>query len=89
MSFPSSDATYFTIPALTRIETDSRVFAHTRWDALPAPGGFANLAYVFFLLWAFPRLPWWALVPLGLIYSLSITCIRSEAKSRAGDTAMG
>jgi len=55
-----------------RLKTDSIVFAHTRWDAVPALAGAAHLAYVILLFLAFRHLAWWALLGLGLIYSVSI-----------------
>ena len=33
----------------------------------------AQLAFVIFLFVAFKHLSWWALIPLGLIYSVSIS----------------
>ncbi len=35
--------------------------------------GLAHFAYLLLLFWAFPRLPWWALVPMGFVYSVSIS----------------
>ncbi|HEY7120158.1 MAG TPA: fatty acid desaturase [Tepidisphaeraceae bacterium] len=55
------------------MKTDSTFWAHSRWDVIPALAGLAHLAYVIFLFWAFPRLSWWALIPLGLVYSISIS----------------
>ncbi|HWE00997.1 MAG TPA: fatty acid desaturase [Tepidisphaeraceae bacterium] len=56
-----------------RPKTDSKLFAFTRWDAIPALAGVAHFAYVLFLFLAFRRLPWWALAPLGLLFSVSIS----------------
>ncbi|HZK80749.1 MAG TPA: fatty acid desaturase [Humisphaera sp.] len=56
-----------------RPKTDSKIFAYTRWDAVPALAGVGHFAYVLFLFLAFRHLPWWALVPLGLIFSVSIS----------------
>lgn len=49
------------------------LFAYSRLDAVPVFCGILHAAYLvtFFLL--FPRLPWWALVPMGLVYSVSIS----------------
>jgi fatty acid desaturase len=43
------------------------------WDAIPVVAGIAHSGYfsgMFFLFW---RLPLWAMLPLGLIYSISIS----------------
>jgi fatty acid desaturase len=56
-----------------RVSTDSRVFAYSRWDVVPVLAELAHFAYVVFLFVAFPHLRWWALLPLGLIYSVSIS----------------
>jgi fatty acid desaturase len=56
-----------------RLKTDSQIFTYTRWDIVPALAGVAHFAYVLFLFFAFKHLPWWALIPLGLIYSVSIS----------------
>jgi len=56
-----------------RISTDSRFFAYSRWDIIPALAELAHFAYVIFLFVAFPHLRWWALLPLGLVYSVSIS----------------
>ncbi|HET6250510.1 MAG TPA: fatty acid desaturase [Tepidisphaeraceae bacterium] len=56
-----------------RLKTTSAIFAFTRWDVVPAFAGIAHFAYVLFLFLAFKHLKWWALIPLGLIYSVSIS----------------
>src|SRR5438105_447780 len=48
-------------------------FAYSAWDAIPAFAGVAQFGYVLLLIWAFPRLHWWVLLPLGLVYSVSIS----------------
>ncbi|HYY14285.1 MAG TPA: fatty acid desaturase, partial [Chthoniobacterales bacterium] len=55
-----------------RPTTNSRVFAQTRWDALPAAAGLFHLAYFFALFWLWPRTPLWIMLILGFIYSLMI-----------------
>jgi len=52
--------------------TNSRLFAHTRWDALPTLAGLFHLAYFFALYFLFPRLPLWTMLILGFIYSLMV-----------------
>ena len=45
----------------------------SRKDAIPVLAGVAHFAYVILLFLAFPHLHWWLLVPLGLVYSISIS----------------
>jgi fatty acid desaturase len=52
--------------------TNSKLFAHTRWDAVPTLAGLFHLAYFFALYFLFPREPLWVMLILGLIYSLMI-----------------
>jgi fatty acid desaturase len=51
----------------------SLLFKYTAWDAVPVLAALAQFAYLLFLFVAFPHLPWWALLPLGLIWSISIS----------------
>ncbi len=55
-----------------RVTTASKLFAHTRWDAVPAVAGLFHLAYFFamFLLW--PRTPLWIMLVMGFGYALMI-----------------
>jgi len=53
--------------------SDSAIFKYSGHDAIPVLAALAQLAYLIFLFAAFPRLPWWALVPLGLVWSVSIS----------------
>jgi len=57
---------------MKRSET-SWLFRYSRWDAIPVLAGLLHFAYVLFLFIAFQRLPWWSLIPLGLIWSVSIS----------------
>jgi fatty acid desaturase len=50
-----------------------KILAHSKTDAIPVLAGLAHCAYLAGLFLAFPHLHWWALVPLGLIYSVSIS----------------
>jgi fatty acid desaturase len=54
-------------------KTDSKLFAHTCWDAIPVFFGALHFAYFCALFWLFPRTPLWILLPLGLLYSVSIS----------------
>jgi fatty acid desaturase len=56
-----------------RVQTSSRLFAYSRLDVIPVLAALAQLAFVIFLFLAFRHLTWWWLVPLGLIYSISIS----------------
>jgi fatty acid desaturase len=61
------------LPDTIRIErpsTDSRIFAHTRWDAVPMLAGFFHLAYFFAMFLLYPRTPLWVMLIMGFIYSL-------------------
>src|SRR4029077_2372419 len=53
--------------------TDSRLFRYSRYDAIPVMAALLQLGYLLLLFFAFPRLPWWALLPLGLVWSISIS----------------
>ena len=57
---------------IERPNTNSKLFAHTRWDALPALAGLFCLAYFFGLYFLFPRAPLWVMLILGFIYSLMV-----------------
>jgi hypothetical protein len=58
---------------IERPETDSRVFAHTRWDTLPVLAAIFHCAYFFGMFYLFPRVPLWLMLILGFIYSVSIS----------------
>src|SRR5205809_7434872 len=55
-----------------RPTTSSKLFAHTRWDAVPAAAGLLHLAYLFGLYLLFPHVPLWVMLVLGFIYSLMV-----------------
>src|SRR2546423_3461529 len=55
-----------------RPTTDSEIFGHTRWDAVPMLAGLFHLAYFFALFFLFPHTPLWLMLVLGFIYSLMI-----------------
>jgi fatty acid desaturase len=61
------------VSAARKVKTDSKFWAYSRWDIVPAVCGVAHLAYLLFLFAAFRYLSWWALIPLGLVYSVSIS----------------
>src|ERR1043166_793811 len=55
-----------------RPATNSRLFAHTRWDAVPALAGLFHLAYFVGLFLLYPHTPLWPMLILGFIYSLMV-----------------
>src|SRR5882762_4986804 len=56
-----------------RVTTDSKLFAHTRWDAIPVAAGLLHCTYFFVMFYLLPRVPLWVMIILGLIYSVSIS----------------
>lgn len=61
------------LPEAIRIErpvTDSKIFAHTRWDAVPMFASLFHLAYFFAMFFLFPHTPIWMMLIVGFIYSL-------------------
>ena len=59
--------------ATGRLKTNSRVFAHTRWDIIPVMAAILHCLYFFGMFYLFPRVPLWVMIILGLIYSVSIS----------------
>ena len=59
--------------AVNRLKTNSKVFAYTRWDIIPAAAGVLHCAYFFGMFYLFLRLPLWIMLVFGLIYSVSIS----------------
>ena len=57
---------------IERPTTNSGLFAHTRWDVLPAAAGLFCFAYFLGLYFLFPHAPLWVMLILGFIYSLMI-----------------
>ncbi|HEY1581952.1 MAG TPA: fatty acid desaturase [Chthoniobacterales bacterium] len=57
---------------IERVATDSRIFAFSRWDALPALAGFFHLAFFFALFFLYPHTPLWIMLILGFLYALMI-----------------
>lgn len=55
-----------------RVTTDSKLFAFTRWDAIPAAAGLFHSAYFFALFFLFPYTPLWLMLILGFVYALMI-----------------
>src|SRR5438067_4005948 len=57
---------------IERRTTNSKFFAHTRWDALPAAAGLFHFAYLFGLYFLFPHAPLSVMLILGFVYSLMV-----------------
>src|SRR5260370_24431295 len=57
---------------IDRPATNSRLFAHTRWDAVPAAAGLFHLAYFLGLFFLYPHAPLWVMLILGFLYSLMV-----------------
>ena len=55
-----------------RPTTKSKLFAHTRWDAIPVLASLFHLAYFFALFFLFPHTPLWIMLILGFVYALMI-----------------
>jgi len=55
------------------VKTNSRVFAFSRWDAIPVAFGALHFVYFCALFYLFPRTPWWGMLILGVVYSVSIS----------------
>ena len=53
--------------------TDSRIFAHTRWDSIPVLAAIFHCAYFFGMFCLFSRVPLWIMLILGFVYSVSIS----------------
>lgn len=56
-----------------RIKHRSGLFAYSSRDAIPVAAGLLHAAYIIALFLIFPRASWWLLIPLFLIYSVSIS----------------
>ena len=50
-----------------------KVLTYSKWDAVPVISGLLHCAYVLTLFFIFPYTPWWLLICLGLIYSVSVS----------------
>ncbi len=50
-----------------------KVLAHSKWDIVPLISGILHFAYLLVFFAVFPHAPWWILVCMGLIYSVSIS----------------
>jgi fatty acid desaturase len=55
-----------------RPTTNSRIFAHTRWDVVPAAAGLLHLAYFVGMFFLYPHAPLWLMFIFGFVYSLMV-----------------
>jgi fatty acid desaturase len=63
------------LPDTIRIErptTGSKIFAHTRWDAVPMLAGLFHFAYFLAMFFLYPRTPLWVMLVMGFVYALMI-----------------
>jgi fatty acid desaturase len=51
----------------------NKIFAYSPWDVVPVTCGVLHMVYLGALFVFFNRLPLWALLPLGFVYSVSIS----------------
>src|SRR2546427_2466589 len=58
--------------SIERPTTNSRLFVHTRWDAVPAAAGLFHLTYFLGLFFLYPHAPLWVMLILGFVYSLMV-----------------
>ena len=57
---------------IERPTTDSKLFAHTRWDIVPMLAGLFHLAYFVAMYFLFPHTPLWIMLIMGFVYALMI-----------------
>ncbi|HWB55093.1 MAG TPA: fatty acid desaturase [Tepidisphaeraceae bacterium] len=57
----------------TRPRRKAGVFAYSMWDVVPVLAAVAHMAYLLTMFLLFPRLSWWVLIPMGLVYAVSIS----------------
>ena len=57
---------------IERPATDSKIFAHTRWDIVPALAGLFHFFYLLAMYLLFPFTPLWVMLIMGFAYALMI-----------------
>src|SRR5438067_11927647 len=57
---------------IQRPTTDSKIFAHTRWDIVPALAGLFHFSYFLAMYLLFPFTPLWVMLIIGFAYALMI-----------------
>jgi fatty acid desaturase len=59
--------------SISGTDTDSKIFAHSRWDIVPVLFGFVHAAFLVFIFVYFNVMPWWLLLAAGIVYAYSIS----------------
>src|SRR5437879_1990844 len=54
---------------IERPTTDSKIFAHTRWDIVPALAGLFHFFYLLAMYFLFPFTPLWVKLSMGFVYA--------------------
>jgi fatty acid desaturase len=62
-----------TLPKILRRRSSMKVFAYSKWDAVCVLCGLLHFAYVITFFFVFPYAPWWLLICMGIIYSVSVS----------------
>src|SRR5437868_8312024 len=57
---------------IERPTTDSKIFAHTRWDIVPVLAGLFHFSYFLAMYFLFPFTPLWVMLIMGFVYALMI-----------------
>src|SRR5438093_6859016 len=57
---------------IERPTTDSKIFAHTRWDIVPTLAGLFHFFYLLAMYLLFPFTPLWVMLIMGFVYALMI-----------------
>ena len=50
-----------------------RMFAYSKWDAVAVVAGMLHFTYVVTFFFVFPFAPWWVLICMGCLYSVSVS----------------
>jgi fatty acid desaturase len=58
---------------LEQQKEEMKILQYSKWDAICVLCGFLHFAYVLTFFFVFPYAPWWVLVCMGLIYSVSVS----------------
>jgi fatty acid desaturase len=50
-----------------------KILTYSKWDAVAVLSGVLHFAYVVTFFFVFPHAPWWLLICMGLVYSVSVS----------------
>ena len=50
-----------------------KILAYSKWDGICVLCGLLHFVYVLTFFFVFPHAPWWVLVCMGLVYSVSVS----------------